>query len=93
MEDYNEIFLEPSFLQAEQPQLSQPVCTGKILQPSDHPHGPLGPTLTTPCPSCSSVLQMGSHKSKAEGESHLPPTAVTLRIHATFYSGSFASSS
>ncbi|KAK4810174.1 hypothetical protein QYF61_010486 [Mycteria americana] len=34
------VFLEPSLLQAEQPQLSQPVFIGKVLQPSDHLHGP-----------------------------------------------------
>ncbi|KAK4829890.1 hypothetical protein QYF61_007282 [Mycteria americana] len=31
---------EPSLLQAEQPQLSQPVFIGELLQPSDHLHGP-----------------------------------------------------
>ncbi|XP_075596540.1 protein shortage in chiasmata 1 ortholog [Balearica regulorum gibbericeps] len=31
---------EPSLLQAEQPQLSQPVFTGEVLQPSDHLHVP-----------------------------------------------------
>ncbi|XP_074433859.1 TBC1 domain family member 31 isoform X2 [Larus michahellis] len=32
--------LEPSLLQAEQPQLSQPVLTAEVLQPSDHLCGP-----------------------------------------------------
>jgi len=31
---------EPSLLQAEQPQLSQPFLTGEVLQPSDHLRGP-----------------------------------------------------
>ena len=31
---------EPSFRQAEEPQLSQPLLIGKLLQPSDHLHGP-----------------------------------------------------
>ena len=31
---------EPSLLQAEQPQLSQPFLTGEVLQPSDHFCGP-----------------------------------------------------
>ncbi|KAK4818444.1 hypothetical protein QYF61_013131 [Mycteria americana] len=31
---------EPSLLQAEQPQLSQPVFIGEVLQPSDRLHGP-----------------------------------------------------
>ncbi|KAK4813629.1 hypothetical protein QYF61_014389, partial [Mycteria americana] len=30
------VSLEPSLLQAEQPQLSQPVLVGEVLQPSDH---------------------------------------------------------
>jgi len=33
-----------SLLQAEQAQLPQPVFTGEVLQPSEHPHGsPLNP--------------------------------------------------
>ncbi|KAK4815434.1 hypothetical protein QYF61_002649, partial [Mycteria americana] len=31
---------EPSLLQAEQPQLSQPFFIGQVFQPSDHFHGP-----------------------------------------------------
>ncbi|KAK4831893.1 LOW QUALITY PROTEIN: hypothetical protein QYF61_020040 [Mycteria americana] len=31
---------QPSLLQAEQPQLSQPVLIGEVLHPSDHFHGP-----------------------------------------------------
>ena len=36
----NKVSLEPSFLQAEQPQLSQPFFTGEVFQPSDHFCGP-----------------------------------------------------
>jgi len=32
----NEVSPQPSLLQAEQPQLSQPVLIGEVLQPSDH---------------------------------------------------------
>lgn len=30
---------EPSHLKAEQPHLPQPLFTGEVLQPSEHPHG------------------------------------------------------
>jgi len=33
-------FLEPSLLQAEEPQLPEPVVVGDVLQPSVHLHGP-----------------------------------------------------
>ena len=36
----SKVIPEPSLLQAEQPQLPQPVLTGEVLQPSDHPRGP-----------------------------------------------------
>ncbi|KAK4811229.1 hypothetical protein QYF61_022126, partial [Mycteria americana] len=36
----NKVSLEPSLLQAEQPQLSQPVLIGEVFQPSDHFCGP-----------------------------------------------------
>ena len=36
----NEVTLQPSFLQAEQAQLPQPVFVGEVLQPSDHLCGP-----------------------------------------------------
>ncbi|KAK4812888.1 LOW QUALITY PROTEIN: hypothetical protein QYF61_024244 [Mycteria americana] len=40
LEGCYKVSLEPSLLQAEQPQLSQPVFIGEVLQPSDHLHGP-----------------------------------------------------
>jgi len=35
LEGSNKVSLEPSLLQAEQPQLSQPALTGEVFQPSD----------------------------------------------------------
>lgn len=40
LEGSYEVSLEPPSLQAEQPQLSQPVLTAEVLQPSDHLRGP-----------------------------------------------------
>ena len=36
LEGHYKVSSEPSLLQAEQPQLSQPVPVGEVLQPSDH---------------------------------------------------------
>ncbi|NXG92460.1 QSPP protein, partial [Stercorarius parasiticus] len=44
LEGHYKVSLEPSLLQAEQPQLSQPVLIGEVLQPFDHLRGsPLDP--------------------------------------------------
>jgi len=40
LEGSSEVSLKPSLPQPEQPQLSQPVLTGEVLQPSDHFGGP-----------------------------------------------------
>ncbi|KAK4815839.1 hypothetical protein QYF61_008442 [Mycteria americana] len=40
LEGCNKVSLEPSLLQAEQPQLSQPVFIGEVFHPSDHFCGP-----------------------------------------------------
>ena len=71
--------LRASLLQAEQPQLSQPVFTGDMLQPSDHPRGPsldslqqVHVLLMLGAPELDAVLQAGSYKCRVEGESHLP---------------------
>ncbi|XP_074006257.1 COX assembly mitochondrial protein homolog isoform X1 [Numenius arquata] len=40
LEGCYEVSLEPSLLQAEEPQLSQSVFTGEVLHPSDHLRGP-----------------------------------------------------
>ncbi|KAK4828307.1 LOW QUALITY PROTEIN: hypothetical protein QYF61_025319 [Mycteria americana] len=76
---------EPSLLQAEQPQLSQPVFIGEVLQ---HPYHLCGPPLGSlqqvhvllmlGAPQLNTVLQVGSHKSGVEGQNHLPqPTSHT----------------
>ncbi|KAK4829553.1 hypothetical protein QYF61_005222 [Mycteria americana] len=81
------VFPQPSLLQAEQPQLSQPGLVGEVLQPSDHLCGPpldplqqlhVLPVLRTP--GLDAALQVGSQQSGAEGQNHLPPPAG----HAAF---------
>ncbi|KAK4824308.1 hypothetical protein QYF61_013053 [Mycteria americana] len=74
-------------VQAEQPQLSQPVLVGEVLQPSDHFRGPpLGPLqqlhvlLVLRAPELDAVLQVGSHQSRVEGQNPLPRPAG----HASF---------
>ncbi|KAK4828770.1 hypothetical protein QYF61_000795 [Mycteria americana] len=78
---------EPSLLQAEQPQLSQPFFTGEVIQPSDHLCGPpldslqqVHVLLMLGAPEVNVVLQVGSHESGVEGENHLPRPAG----HASF---------
>ncbi|KAK4826033.1 hypothetical protein QYF61_003854 [Mycteria americana] len=48
LEGCYKVSLQPSLLQAEQRQLSQPVFTGEALQPSDHLHGPPLDSLQQP---------------------------------------------
>ncbi|KAK4810863.1 hypothetical protein QYF61_008835 [Mycteria americana] len=78
---------QPSLLQAEQPQLSQPVLVGEVLQPSDHLHGPpldslqqLHVLLVLRAPELDAVLQVRSHQSGVEWQNHLPRPAG----HASF---------
>ena len=67
-----------SLLQTEQALLPQPVFTGEVLQPFDHPCSPLDrlqklyifPLLGAP--GLDTVLQVRPHKSKVEGYNHLP---------------------
>ena len=73
---------EPSLLQAEQPQLSQPFLTAEVLQPSDHLCGPpLDPLqhvhvfLVLRAPELDAQLQTGSHHSRPEGQNPLPRPA------------------
>jgi len=70
---------EPFLLQAEQPQLSQPVLVGEVFHPLDHFCGPpLGmlqqvcvpPALRTP--HLDAILQVRSHQCRVEGQDHLP---------------------
>ncbi|KAJ7395230.1 hypothetical protein BTVI_156996 [Pitangus sulphuratus] len=78
LEGCYEVSMQPSFLQAEQSQLSQPAFIREVLQSSYHPHGPpldllqqfrtilmLGPS------ELHAVFQVESHESRAGGES--PP--------------------
>ncbi|KAK4811347.1 hypothetical protein QYF61_027576 [Mycteria americana] len=69
-------------VKAKQPQLSQSVLIGEVLQPSDHLHGPpLDPLelvhvfLILGAPELNTVLQVGSHESGVEGENHFPRPA------------------
>ncbi|KAK4825361.1 hypothetical protein QYF61_026880 [Mycteria americana] len=87
LEGFNKVSPQPSLLQAEQPQLSQPVLVGEVLQPSDHFHGPpldplqqLHVLLVLRAPELDAVLQVGSHQSRVEGQNHLPRPAG----HAAF---------
>jgi len=74
--------MEPSLLQAEQPQLSQPLLTGEVFQPFDHLCGPpLDPLQQVHvcsvlrAPELDAGLQVGSHESGVEGQNHLPRPA------------------
>jgi len=78
---------ELSVLQAEQPQLSQPVLLGEMFRPLDHFCGPaldalqqvyVSPVLRTP--HLDAVLQVSPHQHRVEGQDHLPPPAG----HASF---------
>ena len=77
-----------SLLQAEQAQLPQPVFTGEVLQPSEHPHGSPLDLLQELCvlpvlgaPGLDTVLQMGPLKGRAEGDNPLLlPDAIPLLI-------------
>jgi len=60
LKGHNKVTLEPSLLQAEQPQLSQPFFTGEAFQPSDHFLWPSsGSAVTSPCPSCTGDPRAG----------------------------------
>ncbi|XP_069737412.1 ubiquitin-associated protein 2-like isoform X2 [Phaenicophaeus curvirostris] len=74
--------LTPSLLQDEQEQLSQPVLIWKVLQPSDHLHGPpldlfqeFHILLTLRIPELDTVIQMRSNKRRIEGQNHFPQPA------------------
>ncbi|KAK4812348.1 hypothetical protein QYF61_017125 [Mycteria americana] len=82
---------------AEQPQLSQPVLVGEVFHPSDHFCGPsldplqqvhVFPVLRAP--ELDTILQVGSHQGRAEGQDHLPRLLATLlwmqpRIRLAFW--------
>jgi len=69
---------EPFLLQAKQPQLSQPVLTGEVLQSLDDLHGPpldsleqVHVFLTLGASKLDIGLRVGSHQSGVEGQNHL----------------------
>jgi len=74
---------QPSLLQTEQPQLSQPVLVGEVFQPSDHFCGlsldPFQQVHVFPvlkAPELDAGLQVGSHQIRAEeGQNRLPQPA------------------
>ena len=92
----NKVSPEPSLLQAEPPQLSQPFLIGEVFHPSDHFCGPpldplqqvhVFPVLRTP--ELDAALQGGG----VEGQNHLPrPAAHTAfdaaRIRLAFWAAS-----
>ena len=88
MEGHNKVSLELSLLQAEQPQLSQPVLIGEVLQPSDNFCQPslalqrvhVFPVLKAP--ELDAGLQVRSHQSGAEGQNHLPQPAAQASLDA-----------
>ncbi|KAK4814468.1 hypothetical protein QYF61_018986 [Mycteria americana] len=87
LEGCYKVSLQPSLLQAQQPQLSQPVLVGEVLQPSDNFHGPplhglqqLHVLLVLRAPELDAVLQVRSHQSRVEGQNLLPRPAG----HASF---------
>ena len=74
---HNEVSQKPFLLQAAQPQLSQTLFTGEVLQPCDNPHSsPLDSfqqvhvLLRLWAPELNTVLQVGSHKGRVKEESH-----------------------
>ena len=87
LEGCSKVAPEPSLLQAEQPQLSQPVLTGEGFYPLDHfcgpPLDPLQQVHVFPVQRALELeagLQVGFHQSRVEGQNHLPQPAG----HASF---------
>ena len=76
----NKVSPEPT-LQVEQAQCLKPFFIGEVLQPFDHLHSPLLDTvqklhafLVLGALDLDTVLQVGSHKSRAEGNNTSHPT-------------------
>jgi len=89
LEDRDKVPLELFLLHAEEPQVSQPVLVGEVLQPSDRIHGPpldllqLHVVLVLRALELDAVLQVGSHKSRVEGQNQLLHLAGHTSLHAT----------
>ena len=81
LEGLNKVFLEPSLLLAEQPQLSQPFLTAEVFHPSDHFCGLLWHHSNRSMSTVLSALELDtglpgeSHQSGAEGQNLLHRTA------------------
>jgi len=78
LEGCYKVSLEPSLLQVEQPQRSQPFLIGEVFQHSDHflgpPLDPLQQAYVCPvprAPELDAVLQVESHQSGVEGQNLL----------------------
>ena len=70
---------EPSLLQAEDLQFYQLVPKREVIQPSDHLHFPpqelfqqLNVHFVLEAPELDTVLQVGSHENRVEGQNHFP---------------------
>jgi len=89
MKGFYKVTPEPSLLQAEQPQLSQPVLIAEVLQPSDHLRGPpLDPLQhihvlpMLGAPELDAGLQVGSHENGVKGQNPLPRPAGHASLDA-----------
>ena len=78
MEGCYKVSSEPSVLQVDEPQLSQPILIEEVLQHSDHLCGPpldlfqqLNVLFVLGTPELGTILQVGSHESRAQGQNHL----------------------
>ena len=78
LKGHYQITSQPFLLQAEEPQLSQPVLIGEVFHPMDHICNPpldvlqqihVSPVQRTPLVDV--VLQVRSHQCRAEGQDHL----------------------
>jgi len=86
----SKVSLQPSLLEAEQPQLSQLFVVGEVLQPLDHLCGPpldplqqLHVLLVLRAPELDAGLQVASHQSRVEGQNCLPRPAGHASLDAT----------
>ena len=81
-----QVSLEPSLLQAEQPQLSRPVLVGEVFHSLCHFCGPPLDALQQVCvspvlriPHLDTVLQVRCHQHRAQGQDHLPHPAAAAQ--------------
>jgi len=88
--------MEPSLLQSEQPQLSQPVLVEEMFHLLDHVCGPPldalqqvygSPVLRTP--HLDTLLQVRPHQSRVEGQDHLSPPAGHASFNVAQYTVGF----